>query len=257
MDGNGTVDYVYAGDLLGNVWKFDLREANTTQWQNPLNGRPLLHAPQLGAITAAPSYVVHPEGGLQLLFGSGRLLSDEDRDTLARGFIVSLRDDFSNTPLDFAALTNIEANATSNASGALGPDTAGAAQGSSWYFQLPYEGTRVLDNNAWLTGNTFYVPFQRPASGTASGDEESCELNYRPARNYFALVDIWRGNAFKPASPSAEQPQNLFLIGEDVLANSFLYGEGGAKGVAPPGLPTVDFVFGQGQGVTPTWRVVE
>ncbi|MBS1144615.1 MAG: pilus assembly protein PilY [Proteobacteria bacterium] len=31
-DNNGTVDYIYAGDLKGNVWKIDLSSANPTAW---------------------------------------------------------------------------------------------------------------------------------------------------------------------------------------------------------------------------------
>lgn len=33
-DGNGTVDYIYAGDLQGNVWKFDVSSSNTNQWKS-------------------------------------------------------------------------------------------------------------------------------------------------------------------------------------------------------------------------------
>jgi type IV pilus assembly protein PilY1 len=33
VDGNGTVDYVYAGDLKGNVWKFDLSSSTAASWK--------------------------------------------------------------------------------------------------------------------------------------------------------------------------------------------------------------------------------
>jgi type IV pilus assembly protein PilY1 len=33
-DANGTVDIVYAGDLLGNVWKFDLSSATASLWKS-------------------------------------------------------------------------------------------------------------------------------------------------------------------------------------------------------------------------------
>ncbi|MFI4867928.1 MAG: pilus assembly protein [Steroidobacterales bacterium] len=32
LDGDHIVDYVYAGDLLGNVWRFDLTSSNPAQW---------------------------------------------------------------------------------------------------------------------------------------------------------------------------------------------------------------------------------
>lgn len=34
-DGDGKVDYVFAGDLLGNVWKFDLRNTLSGNWPTP------------------------------------------------------------------------------------------------------------------------------------------------------------------------------------------------------------------------------
>jgi type IV pilus assembly protein PilY1 len=32
VDSDGTVDYVYAGDLQGNLWKFDLSDKNSSKW---------------------------------------------------------------------------------------------------------------------------------------------------------------------------------------------------------------------------------
>lgn len=34
-DGDGDIDYVFAGDLLGNVWKFDLNSTSSTAWPTP------------------------------------------------------------------------------------------------------------------------------------------------------------------------------------------------------------------------------
>lgn len=33
IDGNGALDYIYAGDLQGNLWKFDLSANNSSQWK--------------------------------------------------------------------------------------------------------------------------------------------------------------------------------------------------------------------------------
>ncbi|MBT3066087.1 pilus assembly protein [Rhodoferax sp. U11-2br] len=44
VDGNGTVDYIYAGDLKGNVWKFDVRGKTTASWSVGLSGKPLFVA---------------------------------------------------------------------------------------------------------------------------------------------------------------------------------------------------------------------
>lgn len=43
-DGNGTADFVYAGDLKGNVWKFDIGAALPAAWAVSFAGAPLFKA---------------------------------------------------------------------------------------------------------------------------------------------------------------------------------------------------------------------
>jgi type IV pilus assembly protein PilY1 len=52
-DNNGTADFVYAGDLLGNVWKFDLRATDPADWKLALSDAPLFVA-KGGAKTLQP-----------------------------------------------------------------------------------------------------------------------------------------------------------------------------------------------------------
>ena len=46
LDGDNTADYVYAGDLFGNLWRFDLTSNNPSNW----------HASTFGNATAAPLF---------------------------------------------------------------------------------------------------------------------------------------------------------------------------------------------------------
>ena len=41
IDSNGTVDFIYAGDLLGNMWKFDVSNANKNLWGIPFGTVPV------------------------------------------------------------------------------------------------------------------------------------------------------------------------------------------------------------------------
>lgn len=73
----------YAGDLLGNMWKFDLSGATAGSWEVAFGGsatarNPLYKTAVIEPITAAPSYVVHPQGGVMVLFGSGKLFEVGD-----------------------------------------------------------------------------------------------------------------------------------------------------------------------------------
>ena len=79
------VDYVYAGDLQGNVWKFDLTSTNTNSWGLANGGQPLFTARnadnQVQPITTKPAITVpspQPNGGAMLYFGSGQYLDAND-----------------------------------------------------------------------------------------------------------------------------------------------------------------------------------
>jgi type IV pilus assembly protein PilY1 len=93
-DGDRVVDYVYAGDLFGNLWKFDLRSSDPADWDVAFddgsgNPRPLFtacagncvsglndnHQP----ITARPRVGRSPDGrGMMIYFGTGKYLASID-----------------------------------------------------------------------------------------------------------------------------------------------------------------------------------
>jgi type IV pilus assembly protein PilY1 len=81
-DSNYTTDYVYAGDLYGNLWKFDLSSSNTSQWKVAY-GQPLFKAVDAGGnpqpITTRPVVGVNPSGpGFMVYFGTGKYLEKSD-----------------------------------------------------------------------------------------------------------------------------------------------------------------------------------
>lgn len=89
LNGDGRADVVYAGDLQGQLWKFDLLSHDPAAWGVAFSAprctlcTPLYHAQgpqgQAQAISAAP--VVRTErssGGLMVAFGTGRRLTPGD-----------------------------------------------------------------------------------------------------------------------------------------------------------------------------------
>jgi len=72
----------YAGDLKGNVWRFDLQDASESHWKVGFNGSPLATVASANGtvqpIVAAPEYLEHPKGGALVLLGSGKLLDFTD-----------------------------------------------------------------------------------------------------------------------------------------------------------------------------------
>ncbi len=85
VNGDGIVDFVYGGDLFGNLWKFDLSATSPESWaishNKPLfkavhgEGAAAYHQP----ITTQPSIRRHPTGrGYLIVFGTGKYLETTD-----------------------------------------------------------------------------------------------------------------------------------------------------------------------------------
>lgn len=80
LDGDGVVDYIYAGDVLGNVWRFDVTSTNSSDWANtpPVKVFPAanFNAPNLQPITTKVQVTtVNTPSGRNVLveFGTGRI----------------------------------------------------------------------------------------------------------------------------------------------------------------------------------------
>jgi type IV pilus assembly protein PilY1 len=92
IDGDRIADVVYAGDLQGNLWKFDLTADNPNQWRvafgSASNPAPLFQACETNTcsnanrqpITARPEVGLNPDGGVVVYFGTGRYFADGDND---------------------------------------------------------------------------------------------------------------------------------------------------------------------------------
>lgn len=86
-NGDRIADAAYGGDLKGNMWKFDLTSATPASWdvayKTGLTKHPLFttEAPDgtAQAITAKPAVGRHPEGGVMVLFGTGKYMELSDR----------------------------------------------------------------------------------------------------------------------------------------------------------------------------------
>ncbi|RLK35454.1 pilus assembly protein [Cupriavidus plantarum] len=79
-NGDGFADSLYAGDLLGNVWRFDFGAGNPSLWQ--LSRRKLMVATdnrgKAQPISTSPVVRRHPQGGYLVLVGTGRFVDTAD-----------------------------------------------------------------------------------------------------------------------------------------------------------------------------------
>lgn len=80
---DGVADYIYAGDLKGNVWKFDVSSSDPNAWGVAFGGRQLFTAKSTDnttrlPITTAPEYRFHPLGGVVINVATGKAISNAD-----------------------------------------------------------------------------------------------------------------------------------------------------------------------------------
>ncbi|MCP5421196.1 MAG: hypothetical protein H6969_12015 [Gammaproteobacteria bacterium] len=84
VDADDIADFVYAGDLEGNLWRFDIRSADPNSWTYAKlttaldangNPQPITSAPQ---VTRQLVSATDPNTSLMVLFGTGRYLGVTD-----------------------------------------------------------------------------------------------------------------------------------------------------------------------------------
>jgi type IV pilus assembly protein PilY1 len=88
IDGDSVIDYIYAGDLNGNMWKFDVTDSDAYNWKiayGTLTGpEPLFVATDDNSvaqpITSRPDVGTHPgiPGALMVYFGTGKYVELAD-----------------------------------------------------------------------------------------------------------------------------------------------------------------------------------
>lgn len=129
---DGVADYAYAGDLQGNLWRFDLlgdgaqpaasmsglmnfgsKNGSANNFKVSYGGQPLFraetaHGSRPQAITAAPSIIRHPSGmGYVVVFGTGRYISQSDHiDSSVVNTVYGVWD--LNTQAEFGGLGNVD-----------------------------------------------------------------------------------------------------------------------------------------------------
>ena len=196
-DSNGTVDYVYAGDIRGNVWKFDLTSANANSW-GIANNRALyvpdnsLPQPISGGVTIAFDPFTEKRW---VFFGTGRLLSLSDMTDTSRQTWYGVIDDPTRTsPLTRASLTarNIAQYDASTKQRAFEPYSALPANSMGWYIDLDLPPSNTLEGERMI-GEPQMVKDVLVASSVIPDITNPCN----PGRGYVNAVDAFTGTTVR------------------------------------------------------------
>ena len=85
VDADGISDFAYAGDLFGNIWRFDLSDFGKVN--KLFTAQSSDTPPKMQSITVRPVVGAHPEGlekGYLVYFGTGKFLENADNSTVGQ-----------------------------------------------------------------------------------------------------------------------------------------------------------------------------
>ncbi len=188
-DGDQVADRVYAGDLFGNVWAFDLSSSRSSDWK-VASGSALFTTANRQPIMTKPEIIRHPQmptsgnqPNLMLFFGTGQYIVAGDNTTTDvqsfygvwdRGDSGLKRDDL---------VEQVFLREESGAGRVTDPDRwqelkvdykkASTGDRYGWYFDLPDKGERVVTDARYRGGLVFFntlVPTDpRPCAAGGTG----------------------------------------------------------------------------------------
>ncbi len=162
-DGDDIVDYIYAGDLQGNMWKFDVSDSSPSQWRiayGSLSDPAPLFTAKMGTtpqpITEQPEIGRHPAGGYFVYFGTGKYI--ETGDNIATGAVTqtfyALWDKgvaLGSSRTDLLKQQIVSEQANNGESWRLGtsnkPTWTGASANTGWYIDLVNSQTGNTNNH--------------------------------------------------------------------------------------------------------------
>lgn len=195
VNGDGKVDYVYAGDLHGNVWKFDLSAASPSSWGVGLGGAPLFtavdDAGNAQPITGGLAIAREPGNRrIWVTFGTGRLISLPDLDASQSGqqSIYGIIDDGTAVAdRDELTIRTIAAVSTDLSKRAFESFAALPTDSRGWYINLgvPLAGERVVSGPR-IDGRAVWVSSVVPDAG------DGCESG---GTGYLNALDVFTGTS--------------------------------------------------------------
>lgn len=235
-DGNGTVDFVYAGDFRGNLWKFDFTSTNRSLW-NVANGRALYTPPTAGTqpVTGGVTIAVDPATDKRwVFFGTGRLLTTTDLTDITLQAWHGVIDDptaTASTTRSGMTARNIAYFDAATKGRAFEPNSALPAGSKGWYINLDLPPSNTPEGERMI-GDQQVIKNVLLASSIIPSTENPC----RGGRGYVNALDAFTGTSLAtgffgsydgngvfipatvgPGTPLGSVNHNVGLITESVI----------------------------------------
>jgi len=221
VDGNGTADIVYAGDLMGNLWKFDISNLDHDQWKvaNASDGQPAPMFTAVGPggaaqpITSAPAVAPHPRGGFMVVFGTGKNLTDADAADARLNSVYGLYDNTSMTVSAAAQQVLLGSDTKDETKPSSSPISADCLNGtgSNRYGCLYQQTGGVLASKANAQG--VHV------GSTSSAQQDQKIDNQSHFGWYYDIPEVANGNAGKVLDNPVVMSGNTLMFYSQNVAN--------------------------------------
>jgi type IV pilus assembly protein PilY1 len=251
VNADGLVDYFFAGDLQGSMWRFDVTSATEASWTSNKVFTATDAATNLQPITSAPGVARDPAtGNIWVFFGTGRYMTADDQASTATqtyyGVIVGPTgaDGVNLTRADLQP-RSIEVVETSTGRRAFEPHVAGVGGDNGWYIDLNAPagtGERVISAPLIYDNILIFSSIVPPSATTVN----SCDAG---GTGYVNAVDAFSGTSL--TTPFFDDPDPTITDDDDnELPIGSLPIEAGMP-TAPIIIGTL-LVVGDSSGGTPT-----
>jgi len=199
---NNTTTYVYGGDLLGNLWRFNLSDNSKIKFaklEAAGVAQPITTRPELGSINNKRVVFV----------GTGKYLEISDLTDTSLQTFYGIKDDNSSTTLENPRSTLVQQTIVPDGSDSRKSGTDNAvnfATGLGWYIDFPDSGERQNVRSQLVLG-TLLVPTTVPTSS-------ACQ----PAGyGWFNYLDYKTGKAVNLATDIVSTRTNAPTVGFNVV----------------------------------------
>ncbi len=162
LNGDAVADYAYAGDLFGNLWKFDLTSTNKSGWKIAIKHgatyKPLFVAEDSSgnrqAITSRPNVgtLFNEVGKVQVYFGTGRYIEDTDKTDTSTQTFYGIEDHMDNNTVERSELleqTILDEVTASGYEYRVTSDSIKTSSNLGWYLDFDHnaDGERMVSNS--------------------------------------------------------------------------------------------------------------
>ncbi len=271
VDGDRITDYIYAGDLMGNMWKFDVTSADEGDWEVAFEGAPLYTAcsedPCVNRqpITARPEVGISPPAGYFVYFGTGRYFAVGDNGVgTGANTIYAIRDKNAKGALSPVLPTGgrttlLEQVVETEQLVTFGDYVEGIRTTSDnvildthdgWYLDLPTSGERQVSNTLLRSGRLIFTTVIPSGDACSAGGESwLMEIDaLSGSRLVESPFDLNRDRSFDIEDFVLEDP-NGDPDGKKMAASGRKGSQGIMKGlgIVSDG-DTIEYKYGSGSG---------